>query len=255
MTLRRAWGAFVALACAIGCDGGDHRVDLAAPAGPEHSAPAAADRGDVCADVGASRVCWGAGLAGKGCDDGICATARPVPSWPAPPSGWRCRGHGASRTCAERAMGAAPFVCEEDRCVQAHPREPDDGEWECVEMNGAVVCRHHADAAGIAPGPSDAAWLCGAGRRVCVDFAPDLPGGAPSGWRCRFDYEPRATRACVRDTRAPVLGGACGADAPACPSGARCVAGRCAPERPSPSCWVDRDCDGEARCVFGTCAS
>ncbi|MBI4956542.1 MAG: hypothetical protein HY908_31285 [Myxococcales bacterium] len=220
-------------------------------ADPTFAAPAPADSGARCADVAAVRVCWDEAGAALG------VVARPLPRYPAPPAGWRCHGRGRERVCVDRARGGGPFVCEAESCVQRHPRLPDDGEWECADLAGVVVCRGGAPPAGVVAGPPDPGWSCGtrAGHedRVCVDPAPDTPRGEGRGWSCAFERERRGTRVCVRREDAPGLGANC-AVAADCPQGARCDLGRCLPRAPAPDCWVDPDCGAGSRCAFGTCA-
>jgi len=139
-----------------------------APTGPRVDAP--------CADLRTVRACWDAQ-----CADGVCVTPR--------------------------AAAAAPtrFVCsgEPAVCVQRFPRRPDDGEWECVELEGVVLCRGGERAAGVVAGPRDRGWICrGQGPAHCVDLAPDRPD-RDGRWRCRFEagsgggktVEPRDIRA------------------------------------------------------------
>jgi hypothetical protein len=132
----------------------------------------------------------------------------------------------------ERPRGG-PFRCAAAVCEQGQPRLPDDGEWECVELDGAVVCRGGVPAAGVVAGPPDPGWRCGVRRgsseRLCVDDAPELPG---PGWRCRFTHEHGERRLCREDASAP----------PPPP-----------PPRDPPSCWIDRDC-GSGTCRRGSCA-
>lgn len=205
-----------------------------------------AEIGD-CADLGDARVCW---------PDRQSPTLvkRPLPPGPPPAAGWRCQGGGAARACVDRARGGGPFTCEGDRCTQARPRLPDDGEWECVDLDGVVVCRGGAAPAGVVSGPPDPGWSCGDRRtavaeRVCVDLAPDLPRGVARGFACSFDRGQSGARTCVKKEGAPAIGAACGA----CPRGARCVQGRCLPLRPAPDCWVDIDCGPGGACLLGTC--
>lgn len=222
-----------------------------APAPLWREAPAAHDVGAACADLGELRVCWDAA-----CPGGICAVPRAgLPDLPAR-GGWRCAGAGAARRCAERGALAGGFACQGDVCVQAHPRLPDDGEWTCAELAGAVLCAGGEPASGAVPGPPDEGWWCGPRRgkaeRVCLDLDPDRPAAA--GWRCGFEHVPRDRRRCVRaPPAAPALGDACTGDA-ACPRGARCAGRRCLPVRPRAECWLDQDC-GKGRCVLGTCAT
>jgi len=223
------------------------------------AAPASQDRGAICADMGAIRACWGSsdgGGTGRGGAERFWLP-RPLPRGPAPPDGFRCGGMGNDRTCEDRRRNGGPFACDAERCVQARPRMPDDGEWECVEMEGIVFCHSRGDAAGIAPGPPDIGWLCGArhgtaqGERVCVDLDPDRPSAADPR-RCVFDYPSGAAqRVCTRAS-GPFAGGACGG-ARSCPRGMSCVSERCLPPGPAPSCWFDKDCEGGTHCRWGTC--
>jgi hypothetical protein len=136
---------------------------------------------------------------------------------------------------------------------------PDDGEWECASIAGAVVCRGGQAPAAVPKGASDAGFFCGdrrtraspAKERICVDFSPDFPDGKPEKTRCSFDAEHGITRVCEPDPSEHALGDACDRTQP-CIDGARCVAGRCVPVRPEPSCWIPADCD-HGTCRFGTC--
>lgn len=216
-------------------------------------APALADRGDLCSDVGALRVCWE-----SACPGGVCVEPRPVPAGLAPSGGFRCHGRGRQRRCESRRAQAGPFHCDDQgSCVQHHARAPDDGEWECVETHGVVQCRSAGDAAGIGSGPTDAGYLCGprrgahAGERICVDFAPDPPSDG-AGWSCTVRYQSgRAERVCRQSEQARV-GDRC-TRADACPGGTGCVSGFCLPPRPEPACWFDADCGASSRCRFGSC--
>jgi hypothetical protein len=138
---------------------------------------------------------------------------------------------------------------------------PDDGEWECLEHVGVVICRGGARVAGVVAGPSSEGFVCGPlsgdeeRRRVCVDAAPDLPSA--DGWGCDFLEEgplhegAAYVRRCARDTMMR-LGSPC-ADV-ACPEGLACVHGRCALAREAPpDCWLDGDCPEGARCVLARC--
>ena len=120
--------------------------------------------------------------------------------------------------------------------MQRYPRLPDDGEWECADLEGVVVCRSVAAAAGVVAGRPAAGWTCGegagpeaGGRRICVDATPERP--SPESWRCHFAHNPEQ-RVCKRDANAVV----------ATPR---------ADVRPS--CWLDVDCGDEKRCRFGAC--
>src|SRR6266567_425961 len=105
---------------------------------------------------------------------------------------YACGGAPCVGAAARRARGGR-FRCAGDACEQAAPAMPDDGEWECVDLDGAVVCRGGIAPAGVVAGPADPGWRCGARRgstdRICVDLAPDLPDGAARGWRCSFSHE------------------------------------------------------------------
>jgi hypothetical protein len=137
---------------------------------------------------------------------------------------------------------------------------PDDGEWECVDLDGVVVCRRGVPAAGVVAGPVDAGWLCDIrahatpSERVCTDLSPDLPHGDAGGWRCRYDHERRERRICKR-TRSPTrLGTLCDSRRP-CPKHLTCAADTCLPHPPAPTCWLDDDCDGDRVCRLGTCVA
>jgi hypothetical protein len=155
------------------------------------------------------------------------------------------------------ALRGSDFVCADDVCTQRFPALPDDGEWECLDHDGLVICRGGHGPAGVHAGPPDDAFSCAPlgrddeGRRVCVDAQPDLP--SPEGWRCQFDQEGgEPVRRCERgDT--PRLGDRCG-ESDACPAGLVCLRGRCALEREGPpECWLDGDCEGGASCVLARC--
>jgi hypothetical protein len=238
------------VACLLGC-----RVAALAPhaAGAIAIPAPSADPGAPCADVGTRRVCWDAqGTAS--------VVARPVPSVAVSSAlGWRCAGTGPTRLCVDRAAGAPVFSCVGARCTQRPARRPDDGEWTCVETAGATLCLGSAAPAGVVAGPPDAAWICGArrgpraakGGRVCVDLSPDFPDADLGAWSCRAGNGAVGTRVCERGARAGSLGVPCDRARP-CVDGAACAEGRCAPARPSPSCWLDEDCAGGA-CRFGSC--
>jgi hypothetical protein len=227
-------------------------------------APAAEPR-LPCVDVGTLRACWSDARAAV-------LVPRPVPPRPASsPLGWRCAWPGPARLCVDRRADVPAFACAGARCTQAHARRPDDGEWTCVDVAGAVLCESAGRAAGVAPAPPDPAWLCGARRgaatpepghighragappetRVCVDFSPDVPDGDLAAWRCRSENEVVPARVCERGAAPGALGVACDGMRP-CVDGALCASGRCVPARPAPSCWIDDDCPGGA-CRFGTC--
>jgi hypothetical protein len=158
-------------------------------------------------------------------------------------------------SCARREPGPPPFQCQADSCTQAHPRLPDDGEWECLDMAGAAICRGGDPPAGVAPGPPDRRWRCGPrlGERICVDLQADFPGPSAGGWRCHYENAPAPRRLCARDAQAHNLGDACAAQRP-CVDGASCLEGRCQAPVRAPGCWLDSDCANGA-CRFGTCRS
>ena len=219
------------------------------------------DNGE-CADVADVRVCWG-GEAGAGseCERGeqgtICVSERVLPARSQPLAGWRCVGTGEERSCSDRRLRAGAFECVGKSCTQRYPRMPDDGEWECIELEGVVMCRRGVKPAGVITGPSDQGWLCGArigsetGERICVDFSPDLPAGAVRGWRCRYDHKRRERKICRLAPTGPALGAACDSARP-CPDRLVCAVGRCLPAAPAVECWFDKDCAG-GLCRFGTC--
>jgi hypothetical protein len=214
------------------------------------AAPAHGDvAGSTCLDVGEGRACWG-----ERCSEGCVVPPERVVA-PRPYGGFRCSGSGETRTCVARSRHAGRFRCDGNACRQPHPRSPDAGEWECVDLHGAYVCRSVAEAAGIPRGPRDPAFVCGArrgtGEPICVDFAPDLPEG-PGPYACTMRYVSGvAERVCTRKAGA-VLGTRCRAEAD-CPEGARCVSSRCLPPEPHPDCWFDKDCAADGRCRFGSC--
>jgi hypothetical protein len=206
----------------------------------------AADVGDGCADVSDRRVCWD----GRG---EATSVARETPPFPAPsPLGFLCTGQGQARTCEPRDAAGA-FVCEGSACTQKHPRQPDEGEWQCADDSGVTVCAGGEPPSGVPPASPAPGWICGArrGSRVCVDLSPDFPDGSATGFRCRWSYEAGVTRICARDPGAHVVGDACDAGHP-CVAGARCAGGRCVPPRPAPACWLDAHCS-EGSCRFGSC--
>ncbi len=237
--------ALLCVALLIGCSRSDEtrpRIELG---GRSLAVPAPDDVGRACSDVADTRVCWGPGPS----DVRRVERARR----PATDRGLRCAGHGPAQRCEDRRFSADAFACNDAQCTQRHPRMPDDGEWECADLDGVVVCRGWAEAAGVVPGPPDLGWHCGprAGaksERICVDFAPDRPPHEP--WSCRFQYESDAPpRLCTRGGAGP-LGREC---AGGCPFGSVCVAERCLPLEPQPKCWVDKDCAAGQKCAHGTC--
>ena len=233
-------------ACARSPASNDEPARVELP-GRKLACPAPADVGSDCADVGDERVCWTGPLASD-----VKRVERPLP-WATSERGFRCAGYAAARTCEDRRYASDPFVCSGALCTQRHPRMPDDGEWECGDIEGVVVCRGWAEAAGVVAGTADPGWFCGPRRgakseRICVDFAPDRPAGGE--FNCRFQYEPgQPLRACTRGGAAPI-GRSCEG---ACPFGTVCASERCLPLTPSPACWLDKDCEGGQKCVHGSC--
>ncbi|MBN8613909.1 MAG: hypothetical protein J0L92_25150 [Deltaproteobacteria bacterium] len=162
----------------------------------------------------------------------------------------------------ERSLRGGDFVCSAQTCTQRELALPDDGDWECMDQSGVVVCRGGHGAAGVHAGPADDTFVCGTiardeeRRRVCVDAQPDLPSA--EGWGCRYERDHEGpfanadVRRCTRDG-APRLGARC--DAQICPSGLVCREGRCALEREGlPECWLDDDCEGGTTCVLAHCS-
>ncbi len=220
------------------------------------------DNGE-CSDVADVRVCWGGvAVVGSECESGdfgtICVSDRELPTRSQPVAGWRCAGVGADRSCFDRGLRAGRFECVGKTCTQRYPRMPDDGEWECIEMEGVVMCRRGVTPAGVITGPPDSGWFCGlragteTGERICVDFSADLPTGAERGWRCRYDHSRRERKICKPAPAGPALGASCDHASP-CPDRLVCAVGRCLPAAPAVQCWFDKDCEG-GECHLGTCA-
>jgi hypothetical protein len=215
----------------------------------------ATEEGGFCADVGEFRACWDT-------EGRPALVERLLPSSASPTAlGFRCTDHGTSRTCAPRD-DVGPFVRRGDVFEQKHPRQPDEGQWQCSDDSGVTVCSGGEPAAGIPPSPVAAGWECGDRRRplpgagperVCVDLSPDFPERTALGWRCRWRYEPAARRECKSDPGAHVLGDVCDARSP-CVLGAVCAEGRCLPPRPTSDCSLDSECGAGWSCRFGSCA-
>lgn len=217
-------------------------------------AAASLDPEGLCSDFGAHRVCWA-----EACPGGVCVRPRPTPSALQNHAlGYRCTGAGAARECAPRAARAPSFQCRRARCSQEQPRVPDDGEWECAELSGVVLCRGGTEPAAVVHVSADPGWLCGSrrrakgGDRVCLDLDPDLPD-KPSVRGCRFEIDGARMRRVCEHTEQPLLGDAC-SHPDLCPLGSECSHGICLPPRPSPNCWGDADC-GLGQCRFGTCST
>lgn len=247
----------LALVFLVACGEEPASLDPLERADPEGRAPTPApvDAGERCRDVGEVRACWTTAR-GPHCEDGVCLVPRPTPPWPAV-GGWRCEGAGDARTCVDRAALASPMSCEGDACEQRHPHLPDEGQWECADDHGLVVCRQLASAAGVPRSPRASGWTCGRRRGagdgpdnvLCVDGSPDRPVGA--GWSCRFEHEGGERRRCERDPSAKVIGGECD-PARGCPRAAACVRGRCLPLALEPECWIDEDC-APGVCALARC--
>jgi hypothetical protein len=223
---------------------------------PQRLADVAAPNSDpdgLCVDLGAHRVCWAAG-----CPAGLCLRDRPMPeairAWA---GDYRCTGSGNTRRCSPRAARAPRFQCRGRRCSQEQPRLPDDGEWECADVAGAVLCRGGSEPAGVAHASADPGWLCGArhhgknGERVCVDLDPDLPERTELR-SCHFEFDGARMRRVCEPSDHPLLGDAC-THPDLCPAGSDCSAGVCIPPHPRPNCWGDADCE-LGQCRFGSCS-
>ena len=157
---------------------------------------------------------------------------------------------------------AGPFACSEGGCEQHDPPLPSDGEWECRDELGALVCLGGVPAAGVVEGPRDPAFDCatlaeprGGRNEVCVALTSALPDGDLRGWRCVMAHEHGERRRCVPDEAGPPLLSDCirrPCEVPlVCaevPEGRRCVP----PARTERACWIDGDCDAGV-CVLGRC--
>lgn len=157
---------------------------------------------------------------------------------------------------------AGPFVCTEGGCEQHDPPLPSDGEWECRDELGALVCLGGVPAAGVVEGPRDPAFACatlahpsGGRDQVCVALTSALPNGDLRGWRCVMAHEHGERRRCVLDEAAPPLLSDCATRPCEVPlvcadvgGGRRCVP----PERTERACWIDADCEAGV-CVLGRC--
>lgn len=252
----RLWVCAIGLLAATGCfEPQPHQ------GGEAHSAPITGStlaspveaRGELCADVGSVIVCWGEGLVGEGCEEGVCVSERTTPAGP-PLGGWRCFGQGAERICESRHPASSPFRCSGETCIQDHPRFPDDGVWECGDRSGVSHCRRGYKPSGAVMGPPDPGWICNEdtdGHSICLDFSPDTPNGEVEGWECHFQHGDSVQRLCRRNSVLPTVGTRCKSG---CPLGALCIEEICVPKKPSPDCWLNADCEGGS-CLFGTCDS
>jgi hypothetical protein len=135
----------------------------------------------TCADVRTARVCWPAGAPAV-------RVPRAAPTVDA--EAWRCVGQRGDRKCRRRKAQSSAFACGAAECVQDYPRVPDDGEWECFERAGAIICRGGEPASGVVSGARDLGWICGdaadgsPSARLCIDLDPDPP---PAGFEaCQF---------------------------------------------------------------------
>jgi hypothetical protein len=172
--------------------------------------------------------------------------------------GYRCTGVGAARKCVPRAERAPAFRCRGSRCSQEQPRLPDDGEWECADLSGVVLCRGGGEPAAVVHVSVDPGWLCGSrrrarnGERICLDLDPDLPEKV--GVRaCHFEIDGARARRVCEHSEQTLLGDAC-SHSDLCPPGSECTGGICLPPHPSPNCWGDAEC-GLGQCRFGTCSA
>ncbi len=145
-------GALVLPACGAGTPGGQS-VEVTR----RWSVPAM-DVGPRCDDLSDTRICWDShGEATR--------VAREVPPFAPPtPLGFRCSGQGAERTCEPRD-GAGVFACDGAICTQRHPRQPDDGEWECADDSGVTVCAGGEPPSGVATAKPVPGWTCGSRAR------------------------------------------------------------------------------------------
>lgn len=210
----------------------------------------AVDPGAACSDLNEHRVCFL-----EACPLGVCVTPRPSASRREART-HRCQVVGQERRCRARAEFASPFVCQRGRCVQRRPRLPDDGEWECTETGGAVLCRGGAAPAGVVRPQAGWGYTCASRpghpeERLCLDVDPDLPTELDATVRCNFEVTAgRAQRVCV-SSEAPRLGNRC-QTATDCPAGARCIREVCVPPTLTPACFRDPDC-GLERCTLASC--
>jgi hypothetical protein len=205
--------------------------------------------GNWCSDLRTVRICFA-----EPCPGGICVFPRG--ELPEHEAEYRCTGAGGARVCRRRGEFASPFVCARAHCVQKRPRLPDDSEWECADLGGAVLCRGGQQPAGVARVQNDAGWWCGGRRgkpreRVCIDIDPDFPNVASRRWACHFEARGAESSRVCAPTEMALLGDTCGSDIE-CPLGARCVRNACVPRAPIPNCWGGTDCTS-GRCELGIC--
>ncbi len=217
-----------------------------------------ADVGEWCADVGKLRICWGED---KSCVGGVCVVPRTIPSDAGgAEAGFRCVGLGKERVCASRQRPGAAFECKGDVCVQRSPYLPDEGEWDCAVLGGISVCVGGERPAGVMPTGKTPGWLCGKrsgvgdsgtlGVEICLDLSPEFPDNDGGGWVCHFSAEQGIRKVCRRGQE-KYVSEACQSPAD-CIAGTRCVSSYCLPPRPTPNCYLPRDCPS-GRCEFGTC--
>jgi hypothetical protein len=216
------------------------------------AAPAPSDvAGAECVDVGVRhRLCY------RG--DEATPVERSLPDVSLPVDAqWRCFESGTERRC--EAMRERPFECEGESCVQRFPRLPNDGPTECAEVEGLVVCRTRATAAGVVAGPDAVGWICNVvetdsdeaeprSMRICVDLAPDRP---PGGGECHFEHQPTIHRVCDATARTTGHLG----EAEPCAEGLVSLGDhRCLPARlPRAECWTSVDCPEGLACVLSSC--
>jgi len=227
------------------------------PGDPVHVRPLAAieapleDPGTWCGELRRVRVCFA-----EACPGGVCVFPRePLAERELE---YRCTGTGVARVCRLRRELASPFQCARGRCIQQYPRLPDDGEWECSELAGAVLCRGGQPPSGVVRAQKDAGWWCGERRgtrreQLCLDLDPDLPTGFAADWRCHFVRSgARSARVCEAG-HVSRLGDECATEED-CPQGAQCVRNACIPRGRAPNCWKDSDCNA-GNCELGLCTT
>jgi hypothetical protein len=173
-----------------------------------------------------------------------------VPGQSAEGSGWICTPENGGTTCVSStpdqpdhggpwgcvyddvggitctADSGDDWICVPDgaghtTCTDTTPNVPDDGTWDCFDVDGKTVCYGSGDS------PGSGGWICqtdDVGRARCEnppDYPPDQPGSGT--WICWYDDV--GYRVC--------------SDAPPLPPGNECVYGQ--------RKW----CDGATYCGWG----
>ena len=145
------------------------------------------------------RVCWDGG--------GPRVVKRPLPAPRRPARRWA----GAASAAARRAPARAARPRHQRSSARgplpaAHPRMPDDGEWQCTDSAGRDLCMGGERAAGRGAPARRPGWFCGArrggdpGARASASICrPTFPTARAPGWRCRTLYDGPARRVCDRD--------------------------------------------------------